>query len=164
MAERANWFYWDTSVFLSYFNHNPSRHANIDAVLRYIRSTDGARLIVTSTFTKVEVSYYQDELDSQQLSSDTEETFDFFWNDRSVMRFVDVTDEIAKRARHLKRVIRSQGHTLKTPDAIHLASASFMGVAEMHSYDGPGHLRFDGQMTFRICHPRVISGTQPRLL
>jgi predicted nucleic acid-binding protein len=164
MAERANWFYWDTSVFLSYFNQNPARHANIDAVLRYIRSTDGVRLIVTSTFTKVEVSYYQDELDSQQLSPDTEETFDLFWNDRSIMRFVDVTDEIARRARHLKRVIRSQGHTLKTPDAIHLASASFMGVAEMHSYDGPGHLRFDGQMTFRICHPRVIPGIQPRLL
>lgn len=164
MAKRANWFYWDTSVFISYFNQDPARHAHIGAVLRYIRSTDGARLIVTSTFTKVEVSYYEDELASNRLSPDAEEVLDFFWNDRSVMRFVDVTDEIARRARHLKRVIYSQGHTLKTPDAIHLASASFMGVAEMHSYDGPGHLRFDGQMAFRICHPRVIPGTQPRLL
>jgi hypothetical protein len=77
MAERANWFYWDTSVFLSYFNKNPARHADIDAVLNYIRSTNGARLIVTSTFTKVEVSYYEDELKNKQLSPDTEEILDF---------------------------------------------------------------------------------------
>ena len=164
MAERANWFYWDTSVFLSYFNKISDRHAEIDAVLNHIRSTKGTRLIVTSTFTKIEVCYYQDELDSPQLSPETEETFDFFWNDRSVMRFVDVTDEIARQARHLKRVIREQGHKLDTPDAIHLASASFIGVGEMHSYDGPGHLRFNGQMTFRICHPRVVPGIQPNLL
>ncbi|MEE8303852.1 MAG: type II toxin-antitoxin system VapC family toxin [Candidatus Tectomicrobia bacterium] len=163
MAERANWFYWDTSVFLSYFNQNPDRHASIDAVLSYIRSTNGDRLIVTSTFTKVEVSYYQDELGGQ-LSPDTEEIFDLFWNDRAIMRFVDLTSEIARRARHLKRVVRSSGHKLETPDAIHLASAAFGGVAEMHSYDGPGHLRFDGQMTFRICQPRVIPGHQPGLL
>ena len=80
------------------------------------------------------------------------------------MRFVDLTSEIARRARHLKRVEHSSGHTLETPDAIHLASAAFVGVAEMHSYDRLGHLRFDGQMTFRICQPRVIPGPQPRLL
>ncbi len=164
MAERASWLYWDTSVFLSYFNKNPARHAEIDAVLNHIRSTNGARYIVTSTFTKVEVSYYQGELENRQLSPDTEELLDFFWNDRRIMRFVDVTNEIANRARHLKRLIYSQGHKLETPDAIHLASAAFVGVAEMHSYDGPGHLRFDGQMSFRICHPRVIPGTQPKLL
>jgi predicted nucleic acid-binding protein len=164
MAERVNWIYWDTSVFLSYFNKNPTRHADIDAVLSSIRSTNGVRQIVTSTFTRVEVSYYQDELSNKQLSPDTEELSDFFWNDRTVMRFVDLTSEIARRARHLKRVIYSQGHKLETPDAIHLASAGFVGVAEMHSYDGPGHLRFDGQMAFRICHPRVIPGFQPNLL
>jgi predicted nucleic acid-binding protein len=164
MAERANWFYWDTSVFLSYFNKNPARHADIDAVLNYIRSTNGVRQIVTSTFTRVEVSYYQDELDNEQLSPDTEELLDFFWNDRTVMRFVDLTSEIARTARHLKRMGYSLGYKLETYDAIHLASAAFVGVAEMHSYDGPGHLRFDGQMAFRICHPRVIPGVQSRLL
>lgn len=164
MAERANWFYWDTSVFTSYFNKNPVRHAEIDEVLRYVRSTNGTRLIVTSTFTKVEVCYHDDEFDNKQLSPDTEEIFDFFWDDRSIVRFVDVNNEIAKRARHLKRMIYAQGHKLETPDAIHLATASFVGVAEMHSYDRPGHLRFDGQMTFRIRHPCVPSGGQPRLL
>jgi hypothetical protein len=69
MAERANWLYWDASVFVSYFNKNPARHADIDAVLSYIRSTNQTRLIVTSTLTKVEVSYYQDELGNKHLRS-----------------------------------------------------------------------------------------------
>lgn len=162
MAERSNWLYWDISVFLSYFNKTPDRHSEIDGVLRYIRSTNGSRLIVTSTLTKVEVSYYQDELNDNTLSSDTEEILDFFLNDRSVILFVDVTNEIARRARHLKRVEYSLGRVLKTLDAIHLASASFMGISEMHSYDRD-HLRLDGKMTFRICTPRVIGEVQENL-
>jgi len=162
MAERANWLYWDTSVFLSYFNKIPDRHSEIDGVLRDIRSTNGSRLIVISTLTKVEVSYYQDELNDNTLGPDTEEIFDFFWNDRSVIRFVDITNEIARRARHLKRVEYSLGKVLKTPDAIHLASASFMGVSEMHSYDRD-HLRLDGKMIFRIYTPRVIGEVRENL-
>ena len=43
MAERASWLYWDTSVFLSYFNKNPARHAEIDAVLSAAAQNTGLR-------------------------------------------------------------------------------------------------------------------------
>jgi hypothetical protein len=108
--------------------------------------------------------YFQDELGNKQLAPDTEEILDFFWKDRSIMRFVDVIDKIAEDARRLKRMIYAQGDTLTMPDAIHLATASYIGVSEMHSYDASGHLRFDGKMTFRIRHPRVPPGVQGRLL
>jgi predicted nucleic acid-binding protein len=55
MPSRGQWVYWDTSVFLDYFNEDDQHHAVIDEVLRDIRASNGQRLIATLTFTLAEV-------------------------------------------------------------------------------------------------------------
>ena len=57
MPSRGQWLYWDTSVFLDYFNEDDQHHTVIDTVLRNIRASNGQRLIATSTFTLAEVVY-----------------------------------------------------------------------------------------------------------
>ena len=90
------WIYWETSIFLAYFNRENDRHPVIKQVLDDVKASDGRRLIATSAFTLIEATYLQEELDQQRLSSDTESLMDLMWYDRSVVRIVPVSAEIAQ--------------------------------------------------------------------
>ena len=158
MPSRGQWIYWDTSVFLDYFNEDDQHHAVIEAVLRDIRASNGQRLITTSTFTLAEVVHIKAEIQEPVLRDSAEELMDFFWNDRSVLRLVDLHVGIARRARRLQRHILGLGGKLTASDAVHLATASWLEVNEMHSYDRD-HLRLDGTMAFRIREPRITWGS-----
>jgi hypothetical protein len=57
---------------------------------------------------------------------------DFFWNDRSVLRLVDLHAGIARRARRLQRHVLALGGKLTASDAVHLATASWLEVG-IHS-------------------------------
>jgi predicted nucleic acid-binding protein len=158
MPGRPQLVYWDTSVFLDYFNEDDQHHAVIAAVLRDIRASDGRRLIATSTFTLTEVVHIKAEMQEPDFRDSAEELMDFFWNDRSVLRLVDLHAGIARRARSLQRHVVGQGGKLTASDAVHLATASWLQVNEMHSYDRD-HLRLDGTMAFRIREPRLAYGS-----
>lgn len=45
-------------------------------------------------------------------------------------------------------------------DAVHLATASRMGVGEFHTYDGP-LLKYQGAMGFKVCEPVSLNPTLP---
>jgi predicted nucleic acid-binding protein len=145
-------------VVLDYFNQDVTHHAVLDDVLRDIRMSNGSRLIVTSTYTIVETVRIQEEFQNQALRDSAEDIMDFFWNDRSILRLVDLHVGIARRARRLQRQVADRGGKLTAPDATHLATASWLEVDEMHSYDRD-HLRLDGTMPFRIREPHVPYGT-----
>jgi predicted nucleic acid-binding protein len=109
MASRSQLVYWDTSVFLDYFNEDDQHHAAIDEVLRDIRASNEQRLIATSTFTLTEVVHIKAELQEPELRDSAEELMDFFWNDRSVLRLVDLHVGIARQARRLQRHVLGLG-------------------------------------------------------
>lgn len=158
----TQWLYWDTSVFLNYFNQTPHHHQHITNVLNWVRKSQDTWKIVTSALTLAEVVYFQDEFAPGTLQENTEEVFDFLWNDTTVLRVIEVHRGIARDARHQRRLQYGLGQTLSLADSIHLASASSMRVHEMHSYDHD-HLRLDGRMTFRIREPRIPGQTQGTL-
>ena len=158
MASRSQLVYWDTSVFLDYFNEDDQHHAVIDEVLRDIRASNRQRLIATSTFTLTEVVHIKAEIQEPDLRDSAEELMDFFWNDRSVLRLVELNVGIARQARSLQRHVLGLGGKLTASDAVHLVTASWLQVNEMHSYDRD-HLRLDGTMTFRIREPRIMYGS-----
>ena len=103
MPSRPRLIYWDTSVVLAYLNVEESHHGVLDEVLRDIRLSQGSRLLVTSTYAIVETVRIRAEFQDQALRDSAEDLMDFFWNDRSIIRLVELHVGIARRARHLQR-------------------------------------------------------------
>ena len=109
MPSRPRLIYWDTSVVLAYLNVEESHHGVLDEVLRDIRVSQGSRLLVTSTYAIVETVRIRAEFQDQALRDSAEELMDFFWNDRSIIRLVELHVGIARRARRLQRQITDAG-------------------------------------------------------
>ncbi len=126
-------FYWDANLFLSYLNDDPTRVPTLEAILDEI-SNNGKDKIVTSVLSKVEVAWVATEKYNRALDPDEEARIDALWND-PVIEFVDFNDEITYITRSLLRRAMSRGWGLRTNDAIHLASAEWVGAIEMNTYD-----------------------------
>jgi len=126
-------FYWDSCVFLSYFNGEQHRLPTIEALLRNA-NVDHSIEIVTSTISITEVAYAQVE-QTGTLDPNVAAAMDTFWADRTAVMLVDCHELIARQARNLMRTALQRGWKLKPPDAIHLATAARMGVSEFNTYD-----------------------------
>jgi predicted nucleic acid-binding protein len=128
-------FYWDANIFLSYLNGDSARLPTLDAILEDVSKSNKDK-IVTSVLSKVEVAWVASEKNVRALSQDEEDRIDALWNDPSVIELVDFNDEITHIARSLLRRSMARGWDgLKPNDAIHLATAEWVGATEMHTYD-----------------------------
>jgi predicted nucleic acid-binding protein len=152
MPGKPRFVYWDSCVFLSYINADPGRIDTLDALLDEIQKSNGEKRIVTSILTKVEVAWSAIEHTTQTLSPNVEQTIDALWNDESVIGFIELHDGIVIRARDLMRQSLTQGWSLKPADAIHLASAQWLGVEELHTYDDKLP-RYGTMIGCKICEP-----------
>ena len=97
---------------LAYLHVEESHHGVLEEVLRDIRLSQGSRLLVTSTYAIVETVRIRTEFQDQALRDSAEELMDFFWNDRSIIRLVELHVGIALCARHLQRQITDAGGKL----------------------------------------------------
>src|SRR5258706_14341700 len=127
-------FYWDTNLFLYYLNNDPERVPTLEAILDGI-SQGNKEKIVTSVITKVEISWVASEKYNRALSAEEEENIDAFLSDASIIELVDFNEEITYIARSLRRRAMERAWSLKTIDAIHLATAEWVGAIEMNTYD-----------------------------
>jgi predicted nucleic acid-binding protein len=127
-------YYWDTNLFLYYLNNDPERVPTLEAILDGI-SQGNKEKIVTSVITKVEISWIASEKYNRALSAEEEENIDAFLSDASIIELVDFNEEITYIARSLRRRAMERGWSLKTIDAIHLATAEWVGAVEMNTYD-----------------------------
>jgi len=148
--------YWDSDVFISYFEQNPTRIATIDDLLE--QSKRGEVEIVTSTLTVVEVAFTVGER-TTGLDPNHEAAMDSFWSDNDVVTLVELSMPIARGARSLMRYAMSQGLKLKPPDAIHLASATLLSASELHSYNFSDFDKFEPQSGVKAMEPYVVQGT-----
>jgi predicted nucleic acid-binding protein len=142
--------YWDSSVFVAYFNDEPGRADIIESLLN--DGTEGRLTIITSAFACVEVLKLKDQ---KHLSKENEEMIsDFF--EYPFIKLVDATRGVCVAARHLIWKYPS----LKPKDAVHLASAlayvdrEYLDV--LFSYD-TDFLSLDGAITqrFHIKEPYI---------
>lgn len=127
-------FYWDANLFLAYLNNEPTRVNVLEAIMGEISQSKKDR-IVTSVLSKVEVAWVATENINRALNTEEEAKIDSLWNDASIIEIVDFNDEITYIARSLKRRAMIRGWELKTNDAIHLATAEWVGASEMNTYD-----------------------------
>jgi predicted nucleic acid-binding protein len=151
--------YWDANVFISYLNNDPNRLPMLEAILEVMESSKNDR-IVTSAISKVEVAWVAHERLKRALSTEEEIRMDALWNNPEVVEIVDFNDEIALAARKLMREGMTRGWKLTTNDAIHLASAQWVGAIELHTYDKDDLPRYSELLGLNICEPHTV---QPKL-
>jgi len=154
-----HFIYWDANVFLSYLNSDPDRYSVLEAILEAVETSKIER-IVTSVLSKVEVTWVAHEKLNRALNRDEEARIDAMWNNPDVIEMVDFSDEIALTARKIMREGMARGWKLKTNDAIHLASAQWVGASELQTYDLRDFAKFSELLGFTICEPHTI---QPKL-
>jgi predicted nucleic acid-binding protein len=155
VKRRRQIFYWDSSVFVAFFNEESTRSENVAQILEEAESGDV--FIITSSFTLVEAIKLKGSTPIQ--IKDQKKVTDFF--EKDYFRFVDATRRITEAARNL--IWNSPG--LWPKDAVHLASAiEFANKEELdciHSYD-QDFLALNGKLPIS-CPVREPIPAQPGL-
>lgn len=151
--------YWDANVFLSYLNNDKERIPTLEALLEAVESSKIDR-IVTSVISKVEVAWVAQEKTNRILTIEEEKRIDEMWENAEIFEMVDFNNDIALAARTLMREGLLQGWKLKTNDAIHLASAQWVGAIELQTYDLKDFQKFSTLVGMDIREPHTI---QPKL-
>ena len=124
--------YWDSNCFLSFLNNDQRWIQTLNTLLD--EANKGSIMIVTSVLSKTEVAFSAMESQNRVLTPEEEERIDLVWSGNRGVRVVEFNELIAVRARDIRRDDMIRGWTgRRTPDIIHLATASFMGVEEMHT-------------------------------
>lgn len=152
--------YWDSSVFLAYFNNEAERKPVLDALLEEVEKSNGQKKIYSSMLAKVEVAFVTYEKRHGNLDPAIAEQIDAFWEDDSVIQLVEFHDEIASSARNLIREGLPKGWGLKPIDSVHLATASWLGVDELHTYDLDHFKKYEPLLELTVCEPYAA---QPKL-
>ena len=159
--------YWDSCVWLSYINGYPDRLPVLEALLADSRTRLADIELVTSTIAQTEVAFALPEWESHTLDSGVETKIDSLWADARAITLVEYHTVIAKEARDLIRIGIESCWQLKPLDAIHLATARWLGVYEFHTYDTKLP-RYSDDVGFPIMEPHVTAGkaiaVQPELL
>ena len=109
---------------------------------------------------RVEVAFATTEQQRGRLDSQVEERIDNLWEDRRAVNLVEFHSTIATEARSIIRFAVTMKWALKPLDAIHISTAKWLEVAEMHTYDDRLH-KFAEHVGFPITTPRT---SQPKLL
>jgi predicted nucleic acid-binding protein len=134
MPDIPRMIYWDSSVFLHYIEGTAKWMSILDALIDEASKT-GNLVIVTSTFSIVEVAYAKVEKSGRTLDPGVVAGMDALWGDRSAVQLVEFDQVIARDARGLIRRSVEIGRKLTPPDAVHLATAAIMKVAECQTTD-----------------------------
>ncbi len=156
MPDEPRRIYWDSNVPLSYLSGTPERVPIIDELFRQARAGDIE--LVTSSISRVEVAYVQSEKDVGKLDPKVEDAIDALWAPGSPIKTVEFYDLIGDKARTLIRQGITQGWgQLKPMDAIHLATAQQMAVAEFHTYCDRLQ-KWTGELGFPVTEPQTAQG------
>jgi predicted nucleic acid-binding protein len=125
-------YYWDACVPLSYINGIPDRLQHIDSMM----SKSGTEFqIVTSVLSVAEVAFAALERDASELDPEMEAKIAKLWRVESPIMLVEFYELLATKAQRLIRSAVTKGWSLKPADAIHLATADQLRVAQFHTYD-----------------------------
>lgn len=135
MPGKSRLIYWDANVFLHYIEGTPEHFTTLQGLLRRA-SIDNEFKIVTSTLSIVEVAFSRRERERAALDPNVEAAIEGLWADRSAIQMADMSILVVNDARRLIRQSVANGWTgLKPADAIHLATAHRLSVAEFSTYE-----------------------------
>ena len=116
--------YWDSDCFLGHFQDEKGKVEKCDGVLQ--RADRGDVIIVTSALTIAEVLWMRG---APRITKDKAEIVQKFFR-RSYIRVYNVTRKIAESAQVLV-----WDHSIKPKDAIHVATAIYLTVDVLETFD-----------------------------
>jgi predicted nucleic acid-binding protein len=152
--------YWDASCFLDYVQSNPQWIATLRTLLDEA-NVHGSIEIVTSVLSVTEVAFTAMERADRALSAAEESRLDRFWSASPGITLVEFNERVGRFARAIRRedmVRRWKGY--RTPDIIHLATAQYAGVTEMHTTDALLH-RYGPIVGFPVRYPATPQQRSP---
>jgi predicted nucleic acid-binding protein len=136
MPEPLRRLYWDSCVFLAYVNNEVGRADIIDTLLFEARNSAGLIEIITSAVTITEVAGGVRIQSKVVLTQEIEDRISRLWSERAVIKVVEFHELVAIDARELIRKAHALGLTsLRSMDAIHLATAKRLRATEFNTYD-----------------------------
>ncbi len=119
----------------------------------------GDFLIVTSELSRTEVAFAESERTKRTLDAHIEAKIDAMWADKRAIRTVEIHQLLTIEARQLMRQGLLRGWSLKPNDALHLATARWLQVAEFQTHDEK-LFRFAPVVDYPIHAPEIV---QPKL-
>ena len=124
---------WDSSVLISWLrgDEDADRNRATRAVVQHVES--GTSRLVVSTLLYVEV------LESRMPAGAIEQ-FKKFMQNRRMIEIIAVDIRVAEKAQAIRNI---SSRNLKTPDAVHIATAILSGAKLFHTFD-EGLLRLGG--------------------
>ena len=151
MADPPKKVYWDSCAWIGFINEEPDKITPLRAI--WDEASRGQIVIWTSTYSYLEVMRSPPKF-GEAYPPEEEDGRVFSMFEQSHVNRAAVDVEIAKLARRLKR---EHHPTLsKRPDAIHLATAVFHNVDELHTWDSSDLLPFNGKILRRDGVPLII--------
>ena len=151
MPNKQQHFYWDACVFLALISDSTDDQSvarRETCSLIFGRALRGEVAILTSVLSIPEVLRPGD---TDPMPEEVKERVLRLF-DQDCITLVSVDLARAEKAREF----RWQSSRLKTPDAVHLASACHAKVDVMHTYDGDGVKWGLINLSGQICNPPLI--------
>lgn len=130
MADAPRRIYWDACAWIGLLNNEPDKHPPLRIIWEHAQR--GQFEIWTSTYSYLEVIEARPPLGEAYPAEENDKKIHALLEQPFVRR-VAVDVEVAKLARNLKRT----HHPIlsKRSDAIHLATAAFWNLEELHTWD-----------------------------
>lgn len=155
MSDRQR-VYWDACAWLGMLNGEGEKQAALEHV--WAKALNGEVEIWTSAFCIAEVYRLKCEKEWTALSPENDQKInDAFEQD--FVKTVQVDTDIAKLA---KTLLRTHEKLTKPSDAIHLATAVYWNLDQLHTYDGSDLLGLPVQTSegkeLLVCKPDMIDG------
>lgn len=128
MRSKARYYYWDANIFIAWLRNEPRSPDEVAGIEFHVREIDARRAhLVTSVLTLTEVL-------ATGVTSDKSDQLKRLFQRRNC-HLIDVTREVAEVAHDIRVIYQNQGRKVKTPDAIHLATAIFFGCPVFYTFD-----------------------------
>ena len=149
--------YWDANVFLYYINDDADRAPTIEALLSSSTAPDGAVKIYTSAISHIEVAYGASEQQKRTLNPTVIEEIENLWTDPNAVTSVEYNERVGRIARDLIRESMLRDWSLRSVDAIHLATAVWLSqvgiqIEEFHTYE-PRLVKFSELTKIPVLEP-----------
>lgn len=148
--------YWDACAWLGLLNGEADKAQELEVV--WEKAKHGEVEIWTSAFCVAEVYKVKCEGEKIGLSPENDDKIDDLFN----QDWVYIAQVDLAIARLAKSLLRSQAKLSKPSDGIHLATAIYWNVDQLHTWDASDLLgivckRADGEI-LEICKPAMIDG------
>lgn len=142
MSGKTICYYWDANIFIAWLTNEKREADDIAGVKAHVEAIDQREAhLATSVLTLTEV------LEVGVTREKRDQLKRLF--QREHCHLIDVNSEIAELAHDIRVIGQKEGRKIRTPDAIHMATAIFFGCPKFYTFDEahlPSSIEVNGKL------------------